>query len=218
MEQQDWIGLAGVADAARARLEAKNAARERALAASRTVVRESANAIRSTHRGEFGPAATALDGVASRLAGLRRDLEEHPDIYWAGYLQDAHKEYAEARITLALVQHQAIPPFGSIGVDAAPYLNGLGEAVGELRRRALDIIRHGEAQEAEYLLEAMEEIYNLLVTVDYPDALTGGLRRTTDNARGILERTRGDITFALRQQRLEDALRHAGGIAGAGPG
>jgi translin len=149
--------------------------------------------------------------VGAQAGRLRKDLAEFPEVYWAGYLQDALKEYAEGRITLALVRHGPIPGFSELGVEVAPYLNGLGEAVGELRRRALDIIRHSEATEAEHLLDAMEEIYNILVTVDYPDALTGGLRRTTDNARGILERTRGDITFALRQQRLEEALRRAGG-------
>lgn len=205
------LGLQAVAALARERLEAKNAARERALSTSRGVVRECANSIRSAHRKEYEAAAAALGGVADRLTELGRELEPHPDILWAGYVQDAHKEYAEARITLALVRHEPPPSFEELGVGVAPYLNGLGEAVGELRRSALDIIRHGEAEEAEYLLEAMEEIYNLLVTVDYPDALTGGLRRTTDNARGILERTRGDLTFALRQQRLERALRQAGG-------
>ncbi len=203
-------GLEQMAGAVRARLEAKNGARERALAASRVIVRDCANSIRSTHRGEYEHASRALDGVGARLEELRQALADHPDILWTGYMQDAHKEYAEARLTLALVQHAPIPDADAVGVDAAPYLNGLGEAVGELRRRALDIMRHGEAEEAEYLLDAMEEIYNLLVTVDYPDALTGGLRRTTDNARGILERTRGDLTFALRQERLERALREAG--------
>ncbi len=203
--------LREIARAAASRLEAKNEARERALAASRTITRQCANAIRSTHRGEWQQAQGALDEVGVRLEELRGMLVGFPEVYWAGYLQDALKEYAEGRITLALVQHGPVPGFEALGVEVAPYLNGLGEAVGELRRRALDIIRHGEAQEAEDLLDAMEEIYNILITVDYPDALTGGLRRTTDNARGILERTRGDITFALRQQRLEEALRRAGG-------
>ena len=209
MVDQDSIGVATVTAAVLARLEAKNGARERALSLSRTVIRASANAIRSTHREDFDGAVSALDGVAAQLDEIRQDLTEHPDIYWAGYLQDALKEYAEARMTLELVQRRPVPAPEVIGVDVAPYLNALGETVGELRRRALDIIRHAEAEEAEYLLDAMEEIYNLLVTIDYPDALTGGLRRTTDNARGILERTRGDLTLALRQQRLEEALRRA---------
>lgn len=211
MDEADRAALRDAAAAALARLEAKNAARERALAASRTITRQCANAIRSTHRGEYAEASAALDDVGAQAGRLREDLAGFPEVYWAGYLQDALKEYAEGRITLALVRRGPIPGFGELGVEVAPYLNGLGEAVGELRRRALDIIRHGEATEAEHLLDAMEEIYNILVTVDYPDALTGGLRRTTDNARGILERTRGDITFALRQQRLEEALRRTGG-------
>jgi len=207
MTNQDGLGLDAAGSQAAARLEAKNSARERALAISRTVVRQSANSIRATHRSEYDAAAGALDELGATLEQLREDLLDHPEIYWAGYVQDAHKEYAEAVLTLALVRRQSMPTHDEVGVDVAPYLNGLGEAVGELRRRALDILRRGEAEEAEYLLEAMEDIYNLLVTVDYPDAVTGGLRRTTDQARGILERTRGDVTFALRAQRLEAALR-----------
>ncbi len=209
MSQRTTGGLGDVGSAALARLEAKNEARERALSVSRTVVRDCANAIRATHRGEFEAARAALEAVGDRIGELRRALKEHPDIYWAGYLQDALKEYVEAHVTLAIVCRQPVPGHAELGVDVAPYLNGLGEAVGELRRAALDVIRHGDAQRAEYLLDAMEEIYNLLVTVDYPDALTGGLRRTTDGARGILERTRGDLTFALRAQRLEESLRRA---------
>lgn len=207
MNADDGLDVASTAASAVERLEAKNKARERALSVSRAVVRQCANSIRATHRREYDEAALALDSVATSLVDLQQSLSDHPDIYWAGYLQDAHKEYAEARITLAMVQHQPVPNHEQLGVEVAPYLNGMGEAVGELRREVLDVIRHGDAREADYLLEAMEAIYDLLVTIDYPDAFTGGLRRTTDNARGILERTRGDLTFALRAQRLESALR-----------
>ena len=148
MDVEDSLGLHEVAASARERLEAKNAARERALSTSRSVVRECANAIRSAHRGEYDAAAAALGGVAARLTELGRELGPHPDVLWAGYVQDAHKEYAEARITLALVRHESPPSFEELGVGVAPYLNGLGEAVGELGRSALDIIRHGEAEEA----------------------------------------------------------------------
>lgn len=204
-------GLNEAAAQAASALELKHAARERALSVSRGIVRRCANAIRSIHRHELQAAGTALDEVGDELKRLADDLHGHPDIYWSGYVQDSLKEYAEACITLALVQRKPVPGPVALGVDAAPYLNGLGEAVGELRRHALDVLRVGAADQAEYLLDAMSEVYEVLVTVDYPDTLTGGLRRTTDGVRGILERTRGDITLALRQERLERALRRAGG-------
>ncbi len=200
------IGLDKIGSDALSKLEAKHNVREIALTVSRAIIRASANAIRATHRDEFDEAQKDLDAVAEQIADLKQQLHDHPDIYWAGYVQDALKEYAEARITLSLIRHNAVPHMDEIGVDVSPYLNALGEAVGELRRKVLDIIRHQDVEQAERFLEIMDEIYNLLVTVDYPDALTGGLRRTTDNVRGILERTRGDLTIALRQQRLEKAL------------
>jgi translin len=138
---------------------------------------------------------------------IRADLAPYPDLYHAGYTQDALKEYAEASIVYALVGGEPLPEPEAIGVEYAAYLNGLGEAAGELRRRCLDIIRHDHSEEAERLLGAMDDIYSLLVTVDYPDAITGGLRRTTDLVRGVTERTRGDVTTSLRQQRLQEALK-----------
>ena len=142
-------------------------------------------------------------------------LAEHADLYWTGYVQDAQKELAEACCTFALASRQPLPEPSSLGIAPAAYLNGLGEAVGEARRYVLDLLRRGETDGCEWLLSAMDDIYGLLVTLDYPDALTGGLRRTTDNTRGILEKTRGDLTLALRQQALVSALqsveRSAGG-------
>jgi translin len=145
------------------------------------------------------------------VAGTRDDLlGEHPDIYWTGYVQDAQKEYSEANIVYAVIAGEDIPTPEQLGVEPAAYLNGLGEAAGEMRRFVLDRIRHGEAERCEQVLDTMEDIYSLLVTVDFPDAITNGLRRTTDMVRGVLERTRGDITFALQQRQLTEALARAG--------
>jgi translin len=144
---------------------------------------------------------------ARKLADqLRQDLAGHPDLFHAGYTQDALKEFVEANVTCALIKNQALPTPEDLGVADATYLNGLAEVVGELRRRTLDILRHGYSQEAERLLETMDEIYSVLVTMDFPDAITNGLRRQTDLARGIIEKTRGDITFSLRGEHLEQAL------------
>ncbi|MDP1546032.1 MAG: hypothetical protein Q8L87_08420, partial [Anaerolineales bacterium] len=130
----------------------------------------------------------------------------HPDLYYTGYTQDALKEFVEANVTCALIRSEPLQTPEELVVEPATYLNGLAEVVGELRRRTLDILRHGYSREAERLLGYMDDIYSILVTMDYPDAITNGLRRQTDLARGIIEKTRGDITFSLRGEHLEQAI------------
>jgi translin len=169
-------------------------------------VRTSANAIRAVHRGDEEQAATLLGRARELSQGLTDALRDHPDLFYTGYVQDAQKEYVEATATTSLVNGRPMPSPEDLGVAAAPFLNGLAEAVGELRRFVLDQLRQGEVARCEELLRTMDDIYGLLVTIDYPDALTGGLRRTTDATRAILERTRGDLTLALRQQDLERSL------------
>jgi translin len=203
------LGLEPIESWARAELERKNAAREQVLRWSRELVRACANAIRAVHRHDF-PKAEGLVREASDLhAQICNTLEDMTDIYWTGYVQDAQKELVEACATFALVRGSPLPDPRSLGIAPGPFLNGLAEAVGELRRYVLDLLRRGEMEGCERLLESMDEIYALLVTIDYPDALTGGLRRTTDSTRGIVEKTRGDLTLALRQEALRDALRAA---------
>ena len=196
---------------ARGELEAKNAAREGALARSRELVRTCANSIRAVHRGELARAEELLGAARGMSERLADDLRPHPDLFFTGYVQDAQKELVEATATYSLVSGAAMPPPADLGVAAAPFLNGLAEAVGELRRWVLDQLRRGEVDRCEGILRTMDDIYSLLVTIDYPDALTGGLRRTTDATRAILERTRGDLTFALRQRELEESLRRVEG-------
>lgn len=202
--------LAAIGDAALARLEAVNGARERALADTRQIVRLSANAIRAVHRGEFADADGLLERAQAMHAGLQSYRADFPPVYWAGYVQDAQKEYAEARIVRALIGQAPLPSPADLDIDEAIYLNGLGEAAGELRRRLLDVLRAGDVAAAEATLAIMDDIFGLLVTVDYPDAVTHGLRRTTDLVRGVLERSRGDLTLTAQQMRLEAALRERG--------
>ena len=137
-------------------------------------------------------------------------LADHPDIFYAGFVHDAQKEYAEASLTLALIDGRPLPTPAELGASCAAYLNGLGEAVGELRRHLLDSLRNGEVERCEGVLAAMSDIYDVLVTMDYPEAVTEGLRRTTDAVRGILERTRGDLTMALVSRRLERRIEEFG--------
>ena len=184
----------------------KYEARDRALKNGRDVIRHSANAIRAVHRNDVATAQSLLEQARELLEETDRALAAHADIYHAGFVHDAQKEYAEARITLALVANEPLPDPESLGVGYAAYLNGAGEAVGELRREVLDQLRHGRPEHCEALLGAMDDIYSALVTIDFPDAMTGGLRRTTDSTRGILERTRGDLTMALVQRSLEQRL------------
>ncbi|HVL98358.1 MAG TPA: hypothetical protein VM324_03610 [Egibacteraceae bacterium] len=188
------------------RLQAKHRAREAGLDSSRRAVRASANAIRATHRGEWERARALLGEAAEALASARAACAAHPAVEHAGFLHDADKEYAEARTTHALVAGEALPSPEALGVDDAAYLNGLAETVGELRRHTLDVLRAGDLERCERLLSAMEDIYGLLVTVDYPDGVTGGLRRSTDVARSIIERTRGDLATAAVQGQLRAAL------------
>jgi translin len=190
-------------------LELKNAARDRALTESRQVVRCAANAIRALHRGDAARGLEQLRVGEQMVRSLVDDLQSHPDLYWAGYVQDAQKEFAEANLVAAMIGGQVLPGPDTIGVENASYLNGLAEAASEMRRYILDRIRHGgtaELQEAERILAVMDDVYTSLLTVDFPDQITGGLRRTTDALRGVLERTRGDLTITVRQNELQEAL------------
>jgi translin len=200
------------------RFESLSTMRDRALAEGRQITRLAANSVRATHRGELDEAARLCAEAHERMRVLTAELEPHPGIYWAGYVQDAMKEAAEAAITLAIVGDRPLPTPEELGVEDAAYLNAMAEAASELRRQALDRLREDDLPRAEYLLAAMDEIYAALVTVDFPDAITGGLRRTTDALRAVLERTRGDVTMAATQGRVERALRDALGSELIGPG
>ncbi|MDE3088448.1 MAG: haloacid dehalogenase [Chloroflexota bacterium] len=195
-----------IAEKVRKTFESKNAARDAALAASRELIRHCALSIRATHRAEYAEAKQLLARTREIAAQMKGRVAAYPDLYFTGYVQDALKEMAEAHIVHALITDDKLPDPDALGIDYAAYLNGLGEAAGELRRYALDIVRHGSSERCEKVLVAMEDIYSLLVTMDFPDALTGGLRRTTDMVRGVLERTRGDLTIAARQEKLEKTL------------
>jgi translin len=198
--------LNAIAEDVRAHLDAKHAAREQALSLCRAALRHSANAIRAVHRADFAAAEDLLAQAKRLLEQAAKALADHPDIFYAGFVHNAQKEFAEGCLTLALVSGRSLPSPAELGVDHPAYLNGLGEAVGELRRYLLDSLRGGDIGRCESILAAMDDIYAVLVTMDYPEAITAGLRRTTDAMRGLLERTRGDLTIALVQRRLEERL------------
>jgi translin len=199
--------LEQIAEEIRKSFDLRTKKRDEALGLTRQLTRACSLAIRAVHRDDRGGMREHLDEARTLTDKLRDDLADHPDLYYAGYTQDALKEYVEAMVACALIQNQPLLTPAQLGVENATYLNGLAEVVGELRRRTLDILRHGYSQEAERLLGHMDEIYSVLVTIDYPDAITNGLRRQTDLARGIIEKTRGDVTFSLRGEDLSQAIR-----------
>jgi translin len=187
-------------------LETKNAIRDQALAGSRSLTRCCANTIRAIHREMWDEAISGLEEAKIAARKLIASVQGHPDLYHSGYIQDALKELVEACMTFALARGEPLPTPEILEVTSATYLNGLAEAASEMRRTILDIIRLDHRDEAERLLEAMDAIYDALMTFDFPDAITGGLRHRVDNLRGVLERTRGDLTNSLRQQQLQNAL------------
>jgi translin len=212
------VDLDRISEEARRHFDRTMEARERALPASRKAIRSCANAIRAIHRGEFDAAHRLMDEARAAIAGGLEAVRDEPQIRYAGYLQDAQKEYAEARITEAVVTGALeLPTPDALGVEDAPYLNGMAEAIGEARRYILDLLRHGKVAQGEAVLTAMDDMYYVLVSMDYPDAITGNLRRSTDVARSLIEKTRGDLSVARVSQDLHDALdRHAKDVLGNG--
>ncbi len=204
-DPSDELSAAG--EGARKVLEQKHLAREITLNASRRAIRACASAIRAVHRREFLAARELIAEAAAFLAEADAALDGHEDVRYGGSLHDAKKEFAEANLTLAFVAGQPIPGADELRVETPAYLNGLAEAASELRRQTLDCLRRGELDEAERLLAVMDEVYTVLASIDYPEALTGGLRRASDALRGVLERTRGDVTNALVLARMQDAIQ-----------
>jgi translin len=198
--------LEEIAERIHASFEARTAARDKILSQARTLTRHCANAIRAIHRDETALAQEDLVQAEILVNGFQHVKIEYPDLYYAGYTQDALKEYAEASIVCALLMDLDLPSPEDLRVEFSTYLQGLAEVVGELRRRCLDELLHEHSAEAVRLLEHMDDFYAILVSMDYPDAITGGLRRLTDLARSIIERTRGDLTLSLRQEKLEQSL------------
>lgn len=209
--------LENIANQIREKFDVLTALRDQALSEARHLTRACSLAIRAVHRGDQEGMDEHLTNARKLANKLREDLKEYPDLFFAGYTQDALKEFVEANVTCALILNQPLQTPEDLQVKEATYLNGLAEVVGELRRRILDILRSGYSEEAERLLGYMDEIYSVLVTMDYPDAITNGLRRQTDLARGIIEKTRGDVTFSLRAETLKQAIAELGAQLNSSP-
>lgn len=198
--------LSHIADKIHLSFETITRVRDQALIQSRQVVVHAAHAIRAIHREDHTQAQKELEQAQALTKELRLALSAYPSLYYAGYTQDAIKEYVEASITCALIENRPLPAPEELEVEYATYLNGLAESSGELRRRSLDVMRQNRLDEAQRLLNCMDDIYAVLVTMDYPDAITNGLRRQTDLVRSILERTRGDLTISQREEQLKQML------------
>ena len=187
-------------------LNSTNRTREEALRYSRETIQFSSRAIRAIHRGEREEALRLANEARTRVDAVRKAAKAHPEVYFAGYVHDSQKEYVEAETMLAIIGSNPLPSYDELGVEPAAYLNGIAEAASESRRYVLDRLRTGDFSAAETVLKIMDDIYYELIAIDYPDAITGGLRRTTDALRAVLERTRGDVTITLASRRLEIAL------------
>jgi translin len=198
--------LREIVTAIRERLDAKDALREQVLPIARQLIRESATLIKNAHRREWDEAAQRRTTLLQTVATLRTQLSAVPDLWFAGFVQDALKEVAEAVLVYALLRDEPVPTPEALGIDDAPYLNGLLEAMGELRRAILDAIRAEDLPRAERLLSVMDEVYFLAITFDQSDAITQGVRRRTDTLRALLERTRSDVTLATQYRKLAQLL------------
>ena len=198
--------LEKISEQIRKNFDARTAARDNALSQARQLTRACSLAIRAVHRDETDTMNSHLQEARKLADTLRDSLATYPDLFYAGYTQDSLKEFVEANVTCALIRNEPLQTPEELVVEPSTYLNGLAEVVGELRRRVMDILRHGYSPEVERLLGYMDEIYSVMVTMDYPDAITNGLRRQTDLARSIIEKTRGDITFSLRGEHLTQAI------------
>jgi translin len=199
----DHPELEPVAAAAREFLDREDERREEALDFSRQLIRTASAIIKHAHRDEHEEAETLLAEAGEAVAAINVRLQDSPSLWFAGFVTDALKEFAEAHLTLRILRGEPLPTPEAIGVSPATYLNGLAEAIGEMRRHALDLVRQGAPERAEAVLDEMDDYYTVLMGFDYPEAVTLGLRRRTDAARGLVERTRGDVTNALQQSRLE---------------
>ena len=196
-----------ICEQVRREFDQKTAIRDEALKQARELTRHASLAIRAIHREEQDEAQSEIDQARKLVQALTNTLRtNHPDLFFAGYTQDAIKEYCEACLTVAMIKGEALPTPQELEAEPPAYLNGLTETLGELRRRCLDLLRPGYSAEVERLLALMDDVFTQLVTMDYPDAITDGLRRRTDLARGIIERTRADITVSFRQNELEIKL------------
>lgn len=198
--------LDAFAEKIRVDLEKKDAAREKVLPLCRELIRYASITIRAIHRGEFEEARKLLGEASQIQQNIESITAEWDEMRYHGFVRDSQKEYTEASAVLALVTGEPLPDPDVLRVDYTAYLNGLGDTVGELRRYLLDSMRRGDLSRCEEILSAMDDIYTMLVTMDFPDAVTGGLRHTTDNVRGILEKTRGDVTLAVTQKQLEQKI------------
>lgn len=201
--QDELTTITGVA---RRELDAVDAAREAAYRLQREVTRAAASTIRAAHRGELAEADRLLAECLALTATMNRESRDRGSVYFAGFVMDAQKECAEAALVVAILGQGALPDPTSLGVDAAPWLNGLAEAAGELRRATLNALQQDDHQTAARLVEVMDAIYAELQACDYPDAVSYGLKRRLDMVRGVLERTQSDLFHSARESRLQAAM------------
>ena len=172
----------------------------------RKATRLSKQAIQVTHQNRFDDAKTFLEHAKMLFIKLRETTKDYPYLYYSGSVGAAFEENAEAQILLTLIEKGRFPSPKEIDVPITPYVLSLGDVIGELRRRALNLIRNGKVEESERCLQWMEQIYSELIALDDAYVIISGLRRKGDLARRIIEITRGDITIEIRRKALESSI------------
>lgn len=190
-------------------LKAKDGNREKVITFSREIIRRSGSAVLAIHKGEWQAATDAIAEARSSLEGALEVCDGQQEFYYVGPMPQAFQEYAEANIVLALIRGMEAPSPQQLRVPVESYITGLADAVGEMRRHALDSLRRDDFAEAERSLRVMEESYTALKSLDFPRAVVPNLKRKVDVNRRLVEETRGDVTLALQGQRIRESIERA---------
>ncbi len=187
-------------------LDEKERVREETLRVSREILKLSARTIAAMHRGAF------VDGDVLRIIDLckqlKKDLRDHKDMWHSGAVANSLQEAAEAAIVHALLKNERLPHPDDLAVTYPAYLLGLCDAVGELRRFALTALKDGRTDDAEMYLERMDRIFAVISQYHYPKAIVP-VKVKQDQARGIIERTRGDVALSIAGNRTADRIERA---------
>ena len=200
------MSLKSILEKIQEELRKREGVREEVQKDMRRATRLSKQAILFTHQERFEDAKNLLEEAGRIFSKLREASKGHPDLFHSGLVSAAFEEYAEAYTLLMLIEEDRFIGPEELGIPVISYVLGLGDVVGELRRRALDSIRKGKVEAAEKCLETMEHIYSELSAMDDAYLLVSGLRRKCDVARRLIEITRGDVTIEARRSALERSI------------
>jgi translin len=170
----------------------------------------SKQAILKLHTDEKSEAKKRLEEASSLIVKMNEIIKKNPELARFDQVSAAKEEYSEASIIMSLMKSGEFPDPTELGVPITSYLLGLGDVPGELRRQALDALRVGNMETAEARLSMMEEIYLSLMTMEEAPLLKG-LRRKMDITRGVIERTRSEVTAEAGRRKLRESVERLTG-------